>query len=234
MLERPGVAAQIEPAALEIMQDAERKRYQKARNEAGHEHLGNAHLAGNAIDNHRDAWRNDDADAARRGSRGGGISRVVAALGHGRNHEHAHSRSGGRARAGNCAEKNAGKHCGYGKAARNWPHKGLGHGHQPARNARSLHERTRQHKGRQCHERKGRKRGKGPLDHQGEVNVKNEEADHGAHAKSNHDGRAYEQENEEYGEEQGTDAHGGERFHQAAPPSLASSSKAVWLCFTAS
>ena len=126
----PGHARRGDVLAAQVVHHAQGNGHDDAGDEAGHEHLGDAHLSGDAVDDHGDAGRDDDADAAGRGSGGGGVGRVIAALGHGRDHEHAHGGGGGRAGAGDGAEEHAGKHRGDGQTAGDGAHDVFGDVHE--------------------------------------------------------------------------------------------------------
>lgn len=87
-------AAQV--TALQLVYHAEGCGDDEAGDEASHEHLGNAHLPGNAVNDHGDTGRDDNANATGCSRGGGRVGRVIAAPPHGRYHQHTHSSRSGR------------------------------------------------------------------------------------------------------------------------------------------
>ena len=130
----------FEVPAQEEVHDAEADGDEDARDDAGHEHFGNALLAGYAVDDHGDARRDDDADAARRGGGGGRIAYVIASLGHGRDHEHTHGGRGRGAGSGNGAEEDAGQGRGDREAAGRGADDVFGDMHETSGHACRFHE----------------------------------------------------------------------------------------------
>ena len=139
-LEGPVEAVGFEVPAQEEVHDAQAHGDEYAGDDAGHEHLGDALLARHAVDDHRDAGRDDDADAAGGGGGGGGVTDVVAALGHGRDHEHAHGGRRGGTGAGNGPEEHAGQRRGDGETAGSGADDVFGDMDEPSGHACRLHK----------------------------------------------------------------------------------------------
>ena len=182
----PGV---IVPGCHDVHVNHQGGRQHEAGEHTAHEQRGNGDIGGDAVDDERDAGRDDRPQAGGRTGHGSRHAIVVARLLHGREHDDSYGNSGRHGGPGNGGEDGAGHDRGMAQSAADVPNKGTGEVHQVRREAAFVHEVAGQHEEWDGEEGKTGQSAEGGLNQSGDRDgAADQGVNHGATAEGNGNG----------------------------------------------
>ena len=123
-------------------------------NDARAEHSPHRAARKRGINNHGNAGRNNNTQAACRAHQSPRETDVISIIHHGRDHKHTQGRHGCGAAAGNCCKNHSSQNCHNSQAAPNASDKQPAEIDKPAGNSAHIHNAARQHKEWDCQQRK--------------------------------------------------------------------------------
>lgn len=177
----PVIALPAHLLAVEVAQEAEAEADEDAGQEPRHEHTGDRCRGGDAIDDHGDTGRDDNADTARAGDTGQGKALAVAFFQHGGHNHRADRRDRRRAGAADSGKEHADHNRDDRETARDVPEIGAADVQYSFGDATGSHQFTREDEQRDRHDRERVRAGNQLLHHEaaGEARIGEDHAEGG-------------------------------------------------------